>query len=258
MSEQGQTPTPSGQIDSPGPSDTPPGGGTPARPRRARRFIRRASSVLLVVGGLVLSYPFWSGAYAWVNQGRIDRQLVVETQRFEQAMAAEMADIAQLRSRELRLQRLAEAFGKRLVVGRPLGRLTIAKIGLETPVLEGARRPLSLARDVDQDLLRLAPVHYGLTPLPGAGQPFAVAGHRTTYGAPFLHVNDLVPGDAIVVTTPYARLRYTVARKTVVKPSDVTVLYDRGYDLVLTTCHPPYSARSRLIIWGRLDNFVLR
>jgi sortase A len=223
-----------------------------------RRLIRRASSVLLIVGGLVLSYPFWSGAYAWVHQGRIDRELVVETRRFEQAMADQIADIARLRSRAMRLQRLAEAFAERLVVGRPLGRLTIARIGLDTPVLAGARRPLSLARDIDQDLLRLAPVHYGLTPLPGAGRPFAVAGHRTTYGAPFLHVNDLKPGDRIVVTTPYARLRYSVAKKTVVKPSNVTVLYDRGYDLVLTTCHPPYSARSRLIIWGRLDSFVLR
>jgi len=107
-------------------------------------------------------------------------------------------------------------------------------------------------------MLRLAPVHYGLTPLPGAGQPFAVAGHRTTFGAPFLNVGDLRRGDWIVVITPYARLRYIVAKWTVVEPGNATVLYDRGYDLVLTTCHPPYHAKSRLIVWGKLRSFAFR
>ncbi len=230
----------------------------PGRSARRRRLIRRASSVLVVVGGIVLAYPFWSGAYAWVHQGTLDRQLIAESQSFHEEFSAEIEAAQRLRNREARLQRLAEAFGERLRVGRPVGRLTIHRIGLDKPVLEGARKPLSLARDTDQDLLRMAPVHYGLTPLPGAGQPFAVAGHRTTYGAPFLHVDELRRGDTIVVTTPYARLRYVVARKTVVKPSNVTVLYDRGYDLVLTTCHPPYSAKSRLIVWGKLQGFVFR
>jgi sortase A len=228
------------------------------RSPRARRLMRRASSILLVVGGIVLAYPFWSGAYAWVHQAGLDRQLVVETRQFQKAVATEIENIHRLPSPELRLKRLADSFAKRLRVGRPVGRLTIPRIGLDTPVLEGERKPLALASDTDQGLLRMAPVHYGLTPLPGAGQPFAVAGHRTTYGAPFLHVDELRPGDTIIVTTPYARLRYAVAKKTVVEPSDVTVLYDRGYDLVLTTCHPPYSARSRLIIWGKLQGFMLR
>jgi sortase A len=221
-------------------------------------MVRRASSVLLVVGGLVLAYPLWSGAYAWVHQGRLDNELRAEARSFQTSAAAEIETIKQLRTPELRLRRLAEAFGKRLEVGRPVGRMTIPRIGLDTPVLEGERKPLALASDTDQGLLRYAPVHYGLTPLPGAGRPFAVAGHRTTYGAPFMQLDDLRPGDKVIVTTPYARLRYAVAKKSVVKPSKVTVLYDRGYDLVLTTCHPPYSARSRLIVWGKLTDFVLR
>ena len=52
--------------------------------------------------------------------------------------------------------------------------------------------------------------------------------------------------------TPYARFRYKVAKTTVVQPGDVGVLADRGYDLVLTTCTPLYSASHRLIVWGRL------
>lgn len=223
-----------------------------------RRLLRRASSILLVVGGVLLAYPFWSGAYAWVQQGRIDREYAAEVKEFRAQEAASPSTTTPEYTPEERLRRLADSFAERLEPGRPLGRLQIPRVDLDTKILEGARRPPSLGRGNDQGLLRSAPVHYGLTPLPGQGRPFAVAGHRTTYGAPFLHIDDLRPGDSIVVTTPYARLWYSVAKKTIVKPSDITVLYDRGYDLVLTTCHPPYSARSRLIVWGRLDRFELR
>ena len=53
--------------------------------------------------------------------------------------------------------------------------------------------------------------------------------------------------------TPYGRFRYAVAKTTTVSPSDVGVLRDRGYGLVLTTCTPPYSAASRLIVWATLE-----
>ena len=98
----------------------------------------------------------------------------------------------------------------------------------------------------DKELLKRGPVHYGVTPLPGAGEPFAVAGHRTTYGAPFSRLDALREGDKMIVETPYARFDYKVAKTTVVLPNDVTVLADRGYGLVLTTCTPRYSASHRL------------
>ena len=102
-------------------------------------------------------------------------------------------------------------------------------------------------------LLRNGPVHYALTPLPGAGEPFAVAGHRTTYGAPFYELDKLREGDPIYVDTPYAKFRYAVAKETTVDPTDISVLNDRGYGLVLTTCTPPYSAAHRLIVWATLE-----
>ena len=102
-------------------------------------------------------------------------------------------------------------------------------------------------------LLRNGPVHYAITPLPGAGEPFAVAGHRTTYGAPFYKLDKLREGDPIFVDTPYARFRYAVAKTTTVAPTDIGVLSDRGYGLVLTTCTPPYSAAHRLVVWATLE-----
>ena len=65
-------------------------------------------------------------------------------------------------------------------------------------------------------------------------------------------------GDPIVVDTPYARFTYRVARLTTVLPSDVGVIYDRGYGLVLTTCTPPYSASHRLVVWATAAGFRLK
>ena len=217
--------------------------------------MRWTSTVLVLVGGIVMSYPFWSGAYASVQQGRLNSQLVTETRAFSGAVKNA---IDQTLPPQEKLQRLAEAFGRRLEVGHPLGRLLVPRIGLNQVVLEGERRAATGIAGNDHGLLRSGPVHYGLTPLPGEGEPFAVAGHRTTYGAPFFRLNELRRGDRIDVVTPYALLRYRVKKLTVVQPSDVSVLRDRGYALVLTTCNPPYSATTRLIVWADLDSFRFR
>ena len=124
---------------------------------------------------------------------------------------------------------------------------------LDRLVQQGVGGRRGLDPDGDRSLLRNGPVHYALTPLPGAGEPFAVAGHRTTYGAPFYELDKLREGDPIYVDTPYAKFRYAVAKTTTVDPTDISVLSDRGYGLVLTTCTPPYSAAHRLIVWATLE-----
>ena len=151
------------------------------------------------------------------------------------------------------MKRLANLFCRTLKPGDPIGRLRIPRIGVNEIVSQGSTGSGSLSPHSDVGFLRGGPVHYGITPLPGQGQPFAVAGHRTTYGAPFYRLGDLRRGDLIVVTTPYGRFTYHVARLTRVLPSDVSVLADRGYGVVLTTCDPPYSASHRLVIWGTLS-----
>jgi len=202
-----------------------------------------------------MSYPFWSGAYATIQQDRLQAELASDTRAFA---ATVNRTIEQTLLPEDRLRALAGGFRRRLKVGRPAGRLLIPKLGLNKVVLEGERRAAKGVAGNDRDLLRSGPVHYGLTPLPGGGEPFAIAGHRTTYGAPFLRLDRLRRGDSVVVVTPYARLRYRVRKLTVVQPTDVSVLRDRGYALVLTTCHPPYSATRRLIVWADLASFRLR
>ncbi len=106
---------------------------------------------------------------------------------------------------------------------------------------------------VDVEDLKKGPGHYPGTPLPGEKGNAAIAGHRTTYGAPFYDVNELKVGDPIFVTTAAGRFRYDVTEQLIVSPEAVEVLDDKGDDrLTLTTCNPRFSAAERLIIVARL------
>jgi sortase A len=230
---------------------------TPSSPHGSRRArARLLGDVLLLVGGLLLSYPYWSSAYAHVQQDRLEDTYERAAESFR-ATVADREERPRGVSPEERVRRLAEAFADTLETGDPVGRLKIPAIDVNRTVQHGVRGPQSLDPDGDRALLRSGPVHYGDTPLPGAGEPFAVSGHRTTYGAPFNRLGELEPGDTILVDTPYARFRYTVAKLTVVEPTDTSVLLDRGYGLVLTTCTPMYSASHRLIVWAKLRSFTI-
>jgi sortase A len=224
-----------------------------ASPRGRARWMRLAGDLLLIAGGLVLAYPFWSAAYAQVQQSRLDSTYRQQSAAFVQDLNANKDTRTTHRVSDAELvRRLAVLYGKRLKPGDPVGRLIIPRIDLDRLVQQGVGGRMALDPEGDSALLRNGPVHYGITPLPGAGEPFAVAGHRTTYGAPFYKLDKLRPGDPISVETPYARFRYKVVKTTTVDPTDTSVLRDRGYGLVLTTCTPPYSAAHRLIVWAAL------
>jgi len=225
---------------------------------RQGRLLRRAGNLLLITGGLVLAYPFWSSGYASIQQTRLGNSYTAEVKAFAHELELNANSIKQGGRPEARMQALAKLFADTLSPGKPVGRLKIPRIGLNSVVLQGKGGVANLTPEADTAYLRSGPVHYGMTPLPGEGDPFAVAGHRTTYAAPFYSLDKLRPGDQIFVETPYGRFTYVVAKTTVVDPNDTTVLIDRGYALVLTTCTPPYSAAHRLVVWGKLTHFEFR
>ena len=81
----------------------------------------------------------------------------------------------------------------------------------------------------------------------------AIAGHRTTFGAPFRHIDDLRRGDPITVALPYATFHYRVFAHEIVQSDDWSIIRDRGFDtLVLSACHPLYSAEKRWVVYARL------
>jgi len=123
-------------------------------------------------------------------------------------------------------------------------KLSIPKIDLEWVSYEGA----------DDQTLKQGPGHIEETPLPGDIGRCTISGHRTTYGSPFSRIDELVYGDLIYLETIGGKIfAYAVKGQDIVNPEDVYVLEGSNErELLLTTCHPKYSASKRLIIVAEL------
>jgi LPXTG-site transpeptidase (sortase) family protein len=140
------------------------------------------------------------------------------------------------------IQHRAQHGLRRLVVQRDgchvrhgvVGILRIPKIALDQVVVQGTGR----------DELEQGPGHYPATALPGQGRAIAIAGHRTTWGAPFRHLDRLRRGDGVVL----CGVRYRITIVYVVQANDWRILRGHGERLILTTCHPVYSASHRLVV----------
>jgi sortase A len=122
---------------------------------------------------------------------------------------------------------------------------------IEAPGMDGLN--MVFVQGTDESSLELGPGHYPETAMPGQGKTVAIAGHRTTYLAPFRHIDDLKPKDKITLKMPYGTFIYSVQKSEVVDPTDVGIIHDTGYErLVLSACNPLYSATQRYIIYARL------
>ncbi|HEX6261437.1 MAG TPA: class E sortase [Actinomycetota bacterium] len=190
------------------------------RRRPVPRRVLGTISVFLLLGGLTLVfYPQLTNLYGDWRQSRLEASFIEpET---------------------------TEAYAARAVLpGEALTKVEIPRLGLESIVVEGT----------SPGALRAGAGHYEGTALPCEVGNAAMAGHRTTYSKPFADLHRLRPGDAIVLVTPVGRCVYEVAGSWVTTPDDVSVLADiRGASmLTLTTCHPPGSARERLIVRAEL------
>lgn len=214
-----------------------------------RRALRALSTVLIVAGvllivdaGITLAWqePV-SALLARVQQDKLSGQLK-ELEQQAPTLVQRKA-LARLDTDRRRIAFLARAARSEAQDGQPFGRLEIPKINSDTVVVDGT----------NADDLRKGPGHFPETTFPGLGGTVAIAGHRTTYGAPFRAVNQLSPGDEIVLTMPYARFTYAVQRTQIVDPNAIWVTRDVGYErLVLSACHPKYSAAQRIIVFAKL------
>ena len=129
--------------------------------------------------------------------------------------------------------------------GEAVAMIRIPKIGVEKAVVEG----------VSVSALKKGPGHYPTTPMPGQPGNAAIAGHRTTYGAPFFDLDELAPGDRVEVTTRQGEFTYRVRELRVVRPSQNEVLAPTEENLLtLTTCEPQYSAARRLSVIAALTD----
>jgi sortase A len=215
-----------------------------------RRLLRDISSVLIISGlllvvdagvTLVWQEPV-TAVIAMIKRSQIDKRFL----SFKSAPLSrlDINALGSLRSLQARVRYLARREERQVVTGAAIGRITISKIGANFDIVQGT----------DTSSLEKGPGHYPATALPGLGQTVAIAGHRTTYLAPFRHIDALGQGDQILVKMPYARFTYVVQRRQIVLPTALWVLKNAGYDrLVLSACNPLYSAAQRIIVFARLQ-----
>ena len=125
-----------------------------------------------------------------------------------------------------------------------VGRLTILSANINHYVVFGATNKK----------LEYGPGYILGTSLPGTGGNFAIAGHRTTYGAPFGNLDRVQVGETIIFQTNTNQYKYKIIEVKIVSPEDNYVLENYGDDrITLTTCHPKFSAKQRLIVIGQLE-----
>lgn len=223
------------------------------RRSRARGLGRHVGTVLMVSGVLLLADAVltltWqepvSAVISMREQQRLEREATDQ-------LAAALADVRRLAATPdpaERVRKLAVRFRRRLRPMGPFGRLRL-------PTLD---RTYLVSHDADvQAALRTGPAHYPDTPLPGEGATVGIAGHRTTYGAPFRMLHRLRRGDPIELKMPYARFRYRVEKVISVLPTEVWVKRPVGRErLILSASHPPYSAARRLVAFARLTDVRL-
>lgn len=201
-----------------------------------------ATSGVLLIADAALTVAWQEPVSAFVgsrSQARLEREL-------EQASVAAAADLRELGGGgdpAFRARELAGRLDRRLGVGDVVGRLELPSLDRSYAMVEGT----------DTATLRKGPAHYPDTPLPGQGGTVAVAGHRTTFLAPFRTIDRLGPGDEIVAEMPYGRFTYRVEGTKIVRPDAVWVKRKVRYErLILTACHPVYSAAQRIVVFAKL------
>lgn len=211
-----------------------------------RRWIRILGTLLVVAGCLMLVWalvvwqwqdPFTAVYTKW-KQHELTSQYDERFQAFEptisgESLAAERRSIA----REAKRYRLTS---KR---GEAIGRLRVPRMGVNMIVVNGT----------DDDTLKKGPGRDPRTFMPGENRLVYIAGHRTTYLAPFSHIDSMKKGDRVMLDVPYGRFVYAVTHHRIVKATDLSVLRSPKYDLVeLQACHPRFFASHRYIVYARL------
>lgn len=210
-------------------------------------MIRRLGTLIILVGLGLLAWsatvylwkdPFTT-AYTAFEQRRLDsgfeRRVVEWRERYPPPPKPAPG-------KPVDLSRQARAFRRSSSPGDAIARLEIPDLGLDAVVVNGT----------DPDELRRGPGRHVDTFMPGERELVYIAGHRTTFGAPFSDIDRLDVGDRIVLELPYGRFEYRVTGHRIVDQYELSVLRTRGREeLALQACHPRFFASQRYIVYAR-------
>jgi sortase A len=210
------------------------------------RFGRLLGGLLIGAGVLTLAWaitvwqwqdPF-TALYTHWEQGKLAKQLDREEAGFT-AAAPKRTLVAERRSIAVD----AERFRRTAKPGQAIGRIVIGRIGLNMVLVQGT----------DESSLKKGPGHDPRSYMPGENRLVYIAGHRTTYLAPFAYINDIRPGDYIRLEMPYGTFVYRMVTHRIVPAGDMAVLRSPHHEqLELQACHPRFFATHRYIVYAKL------
>jgi sortase A len=206
-----------------------------------RAYARPLAAILALAGMAVLAWVaatlLWGEPFTAITTSRAQAALRSELREQMASSAPEGRSES-----PVALRRRAAAFRAGLNEGDAVGTIVVPRLDLRMVVVEGTSTA---------DLAR-GPGRYRMTSVPGLGGTVAIAGHRTTHLQPFRHLDALRPGDSIDLEMPYGTFHYVVYADAIVDDHDWSILRPRPFEkLVLSACHPLYSASQRIIVFAR-------
>ena len=184
--------------------------------------------------------PFTTAYTAW-EQRRLEGSLERTIEEWQPRPARKREPQSQAQ-RRVDVRREARAYRASIGEGDAVARLEIPRLDLDVVVVNGT----------DTGILRRGPGRHLETSMPGEGELVYIAGHRTTYGAPFSHIDELRRGDRVHLELPYATVEYRVTGSRIVDRDELSVLESRGREeLVLQACHPRFFSSERYLVYAR-------
>jgi sortase A len=215
-----------------------------------RQFVRISGALLIGAGvlGLAWALVVWqwqdpiTALYTTYQQHRLAASYNETFDAYKAPLLPPVHKTVDLSAEQHAIALEAARYRNSLKVGGAVGRIKVPRLGLSMVVVTGT----------NESSLEKGPGWYTGTKLPGEGQLIYIAGHRTTYLAPFANIDQLKFDDPITLEMPYGTFLYRVTSHVIVPSNDIARLKSKGYEqIALQACHPRFFATHRYIVYAR-------
>ena len=212
-----------------------------------RRAARALGTVLIVAGVGVMAWVLvvwqWQDPFTALYTKWKQHQLASAYDKRFAVYHPLHLSVASLAAEQRAIARAAQRYRATTHQGQAIGRIRVRRMGVNMVLVDGT----------DHDSLTKGPGRDLRTYMPGENRLIYIAGHRTTYLAPFSHIDSMRPGDRVTIEVPYGTFIYSVTRHRIVKATDLSVLRSPRREVVeLQACHPRFFASHRYIVYARL------